>query len=44
VGRLGRAGGGRLRRVQTGLVRTYAAGVGVGAVLLLAWFLVRADF
>jgi NADH:ubiquinone oxidoreductase subunit 5 (subunit L)/multisubunit Na+/H+ antiporter MnhA subunit len=44
VGRLVRAGGGRLRHLQTGLVRTYAAGVGVGAVLLLAWFLVRADF
>jgi NADH:ubiquinone oxidoreductase subunit 5 (subunit L)/multisubunit Na+/H+ antiporter MnhA subunit len=44
VGRLVRAGGGRLRRVQTGMVRTYAAGVGVGAVLLLLWFVIRADF
>ena len=44
VGRLVRAGGGRLRRLQTGFVRSYAAGVGVGAVLLLLWFLSRAEF
>ena len=44
VGRLVRAGGGRLRRLQTGFVRSYAAGVGVGAVLLLLWFLSRSEF
>jgi NADH-quinone oxidoreductase subunit L len=44
VGRVVRAGGGRLRRLQTGFVRSYAAGVGVGAVLLLLWFLSRATF
>jgi len=30
-----------LRRSQNGLVRTYALGVGVGAVGLLIWFLAR---
>ena len=44
VGRLVRVSGGRLRRLQTGLVRSYAAGVASGAVLLLLWFLLRADF
>ena len=29
------------RRAQNGLVRSYAAIIGLGAVLLLAWFLVR---
>ena len=33
-----------LRRAQNGYVRTYAAGVGVGAVLLLGWFVVRGMF
>jgi NADH-quinone oxidoreductase subunit L len=28
-----------LRRFQTGYIRLYAAGIGVGAVLLLGWFL-----
>ncbi len=41
VGRLFRESGGRLRRLQTGLVRSYAAFVAVGAVGLLAWFLTR---
>ena len=41
VGRLVREGGGQLRRLQTGLVRSYAAFVAVGAVGLLAWFLTR---
>ena len=31
-----------LRRSQNGLVRTYALGVGIGAVGLLIWFLTRA--
>ena len=30
-----------LRRFQNGLVRTYAAGVAVGVVALLIWFLSR---
>jgi NADH-quinone oxidoreductase subunit L len=30
-----------VRRFQNGLVRTYAAGIGVGAVLLLLWFFMR---
>jgi len=34
--------GGRLRRVQTGLVRNYALGVVVGAVALLVYLAVRA--
>jgi NADH-quinone oxidoreductase subunit L len=41
IGRAVRAGGSGLRRAQSGFVRSYAAGVGIGAVLLLLWFLVR---
>jgi len=41
VGTLVRAGGGRLRHVQTGYVRNYALGVTVGAVLLLGYVMVR---
>ena len=41
AGRLVREGGGQLRRLQTGLVRSYAALVAVGAVGLIAWFLTR---
>ena len=36
------AAGARLRRVQTGYVRNYALGVACGAVLLLAYAVVRA--
>ncbi|MDW3220121.1 MAG: NADH-quinone oxidoreductase subunit L [Acidimicrobiales bacterium] len=43
VGRLVRSGGGQLRRLQSGLVRSYAAMVGVGAVALIVWFLTRAN-
>jgi len=32
---------GRVRRLQTGFIRNYALGVGVGAVALLAWFVSR---
>ena len=32
---------GILRRVQNGLIRSYAAIVGVAVVLMLAWFLLR---
>jgi NADH-quinone oxidoreductase subunit L len=42
VGSLVRAGGQRLRTVQTGYIRNYALGIAGGAVLLLAWFLMRA--
>ena len=42
VGRLTRAAGGSLRRVQTGFVRQYALGIVLGAVLLLAWMVSRA--
>ncbi|NNC79609.1 MAG: NADH-quinone oxidoreductase subunit L [Acidimicrobiales bacterium] len=38
---LARGTGGIVRRVQTGLVRTYALGIAVGAVALLLWFLSR---
>jgi NADH-quinone oxidoreductase subunit L len=41
VGRLTRAAGGSLRRVQTGYVRQYALGIVLGAVLLLAWMISR---
>jgi NADH-quinone oxidoreductase subunit L len=37
-----RAGGARLRRVQTGFVRNYALGVALGTVLLLAFMVSRA--
>ena len=36
--------GEQLRRLQTGYVRSYAAGIGVGAVALLGWFVVRGMF
>ena len=36
-----RAVGSLLRRAQNGLVRSYAVIIGIGAVLVLAWFLVR---
>jgi NADH-quinone oxidoreductase subunit L len=35
-----RSGAGELRKVQTGNVRTYAAGIGVGVVLVLVWLVV----
>ena len=42
VAALVRSGGGRLRRLQSGLLRSYAALMAVGAIALIAWFLVRA--
>jgi NADH-quinone oxidoreductase subunit L len=42
VGRLTRAVGGSVRRVQTGYVRQYALGIVLGTVVLLAWMLSRA--
>ena len=36
-----RAGARGLRHTQTGYVRNYALGIGVGAVLLLGWFVAR---
>ena len=44
VGRVVRESSGQLRRAQSGYVRSYAAMVAVGAVLLVAYFLVRASF
>ena len=44
TGRLVRSVGGEMRSLQTGLVRSYAALVAVGAVGLIAWFLVRTTF
>jgi NADH-quinone oxidoreductase subunit L len=41
TGRAVRTFGGVVRRPQTGFVRGYAAIVGVGSVLLVAWFLFR---
>ena len=40
VGKLVRGSAGEVRKVQTGYVRQYAAAIGVGVVLLLAWFVV----
>ncbi len=41
VGREVRAASGLLTRMQTGLVRSYALIIGIGVVVMLAWFLVR---
>ncbi len=41
VGQTIRAGSGALRRAQTGSVRTYAASLFLGAVLILGWYLFR---
>jgi NADH-quinone oxidoreductase subunit L len=40
AGRLVRGTGQRIRKVQSGNVRNYAAAIGVGVVALLAWFVV----
>ena len=44
VGRTVRTVSARMRSMQSGLVRSYAVFVVVGAVGLMAWFLVRASF
>ena len=44
TGRLVRSVGGEMRSAQSGLVRSYAALVAIGAVGLIAWFLVRTTF
>jgi len=36
-----RAASGLLRKIQNGLIRSYAFVIGLGAVVLLAWFLLR---
>ena len=41
VGKEVRAASGLLSRVQSGFVRSYALIIGIGVVLMLAWFLVR---
>src|SRR5258706_432627 len=40
IGRLVRGTGQRIRTVQSGNVRNYAAAIGIAVVLLLAWFVV----
>ena len=40
VGRVVRGTAQRIRTVQSGNVRNYAAAIGVGVVLVLAWFVV----
>ncbi len=40
VGRVVRGTAQRIRKVQSGNVRNYAAAIGVGVVLMLAWFVV----
>ncbi len=44
TGTIIRSAGTRLRAVQTGMVRSYALGIAVGAVVLLAWFISRAGW
>ncbi|MCU1393585.1 MAG: nuoL [Ilumatobacteraceae bacterium] len=41
TGKLVQGAAGIIRKGQSGLVRTYAALIGVGVVLLLAWFFIR---
>ncbi len=41
VGQSVRAGSGALRRLQTGSVRTYAASLFLGVVLILGWYLLK---
>ena len=36
-----KAAGSVIRRAQTGAVRNYAAGIGIGVVALLLWFFLR---
>ncbi|MGI9606521.1 MAG: NADH-quinone oxidoreductase subunit L [Acidimicrobiales bacterium] len=36
-----RSGGGLIRRIQTGFVRSYALGITLGSVALLVWFFAR---
>jgi NADH-quinone oxidoreductase subunit L len=44
IARLTRFVGRKLRPLQSGYVRNYALGIGLGAVLLLAWFVSRGAF
>ncbi|MCY4134342.1 MAG: NADH-quinone oxidoreductase subunit L [bacterium] len=44
TGTMIRRAGSRLRVSQSGLVRSYALGIAIGAVALLAWFFSRAGF
>jgi NADH-quinone oxidoreductase subunit L len=44
IGSAARAGGGSLRRLQTGLVRNYALGIALGTVLLLLYMATRVTF
>lgn len=44
VGSVVQASARQLRRVQTGMVRSYALGIAVGAVILLVYFISRASF
>ncbi len=44
TGTLIRRAGTKLRVSQSGLVRSYALGIAIGAVALLAWFISRAGF
>jgi NADH-quinone oxidoreductase subunit L len=43
VGRLVRAGGGQMRKLQTGYVRNYALGIAAGSAALLLYVLTRAS-
>ena len=44
MGSASTAGGRALRVLQSGYVRNYALGIGIGAVLLLGWFVSRGVF
>jgi NADH-quinone oxidoreductase subunit L len=44
MGKASTAGGRALRVLQSGYVRNYALGIGIGAVLLLGWFVSRGVF
>jgi NADH-quinone oxidoreductase subunit L len=44
IGKASTAGGRVLRVLQSGYIRNYALGIGIGAVLLLGWFVSRGVF
>ncbi len=44
IGKASTAGGRMLRVLQSGYIRNYALGIGIGAVLLLGWFVSRGVF
>ena len=44
TGRLTQKIGTKMRVIQTGLVRTYALGMTIGSIIVIAYFLTRMNF